>query len=119
MRGAVPWIKGIGRSFPMPSRVRLVPHEARATFEDYPSTGHRVEFDRGAVRGLDTGGALVVEDSGCRRRSRRGVLLLRAEAWLLALLQVHRDRGGDPRAAREPQRRVRRDAARASADRTH
>lgn len=70
MRGAVPWIKGIGRSFPMPSRVRLVPHEARATFEDYPSPGRRVEFDRGAVRAFDPGGALIVEDPDRRRRFR-------------------------------------------------
>ena len=49
LRGALPWLKGLGRTFPPPSRVDLWPHEGRAVFHDYPLAGEHGIFDAGRV----------------------------------------------------------------------
>ena len=39
LSGLVPWAKGNGRTFGLPSRAELEPQIARATFFDYPRAG--------------------------------------------------------------------------------
>jgi hypothetical protein len=56
LRGLLPSLKGLGRTFPRPSRVLIEPARAAATFEDYPTPGARAHFDAGAVRLVDAGG---------------------------------------------------------------
>jgi len=60
LTGLVPFIKGVGKTFPMPGRVRINPAAGRAVFEDYPAPGTRAHFDRGT---------LWLEDPGGRRHS--------------------------------------------------
>lgn len=54
LRGLVPWIKGVGRTFTLPPRVELIPARAQATFFDYPSPGGVGRFEAGRVA-LDGG----------------------------------------------------------------
>jgi hypothetical protein len=49
LSGLVPWLKGNGRTFGLPSRAELEPQIARATFFDYPRAGERGVFDAGRV----------------------------------------------------------------------
>ena len=49
LTGLVPWVKGNGRTFGLPSRAELEPQIARATFFDYPRAGERGVFDAGRV----------------------------------------------------------------------
>ena len=47
--GALPWLKGLGRTFPPPSWVDMWPHQRRAVFRDYPLLGEHGIFDAGRV----------------------------------------------------------------------
>jgi len=47
--GALPWLKGLGRTFPPPSWVDMWPHQRRAVFRDYPLPGEHGIFDAGRV----------------------------------------------------------------------
>ena len=49
LRGLLPWMKGLGRTFPRPARVEVVPSRALAVFADYPGPGMRTRFARGAM----------------------------------------------------------------------
>lgn len=49
LSGLVPWAKGNGRTFGLPSRAELEPQIARATFFDYPRAGERGVFEAGRV----------------------------------------------------------------------
>jgi hypothetical protein len=49
LRGLVPRLKGLGRTFPAPGAVDLWPNERRAVFFDYPHPGEVGIFDRGCV----------------------------------------------------------------------
>lgn len=49
LTGLVPWVKGNGRTFGLPSRAELEPRLARATFFDYPRAGEQGLFDAGRV----------------------------------------------------------------------
>lgn len=57
LSGLVPWMKGHGRTFRLPARAEIDPHEARATFFDYPSPGGRGTFLAGRVDLVDERGA--------------------------------------------------------------
>jgi hypothetical protein len=72
LSGMVPAMKGVGRTFPVPPRIDVFPHEYRAVFHDYPSAGQRGVFSAGAVQLIDAGGA-VVTSSPDHRRSFRGL----------------------------------------------
>jgi hypothetical protein len=72
--GALPWMKGLGRTFAKPARITVWPHECRVRFGDF--AGGDGVFDRGDVR-LEQGGVVVAESrdhratfagSGRRRR---------------------------------------------------
>ena len=49
LSGLVPWVKGNGRTFGLPSRAEIESQTARATFFDYPRAGERGVFDAGRV----------------------------------------------------------------------
>ena len=49
LSGLVPWMKGNGRTFGLPSRAELEPQLARARFFDYPRAGEHALFDAGRV----------------------------------------------------------------------
>jgi hypothetical protein len=54
LRGAVPLLKGLGRTFPAPEAVDLSPHLGRAVFHDFPRAGQVGIYDAGRVAiGLD------------------------------------------------------------------
>src|SRR4051812_50189614 len=56
LSGMIPTLKGHGRSFPLPPRIDVYPHEYRAVFHDYPSAGEGGTFTAGAVELLHAGG---------------------------------------------------------------
>jgi hypothetical protein len=49
LSGLLPWMKGVGRTFPMPTRVLVTPAAGSAIFEDYPAPGERGHFDGGTL----------------------------------------------------------------------
>ena len=49
LRGLLPWMKGVGRTFSLPARAEIVPARAEATFFDYPTTGGIGRFVSGRV----------------------------------------------------------------------
>jgi hypothetical protein len=71
LSGMLPALKGAGRTFQLPARADVFPHEYRAVFHDYPAPGRRGVFEAGAVRLFDGAGA-IVESSPEHRRSFRG-----------------------------------------------
>ena len=72
LSGLVPAMKGVGRTFPRPSRIDVYPRAFRAVFHDYPAIGQRGVFDAGAVQLLDGNGAAVAANAD-HRRSFRGL----------------------------------------------
>jgi hypothetical protein len=49
LTGPLPWLKGVGRTFPLPARVEIDPHRRRAVFIDYPGPGTIGIFEEGRV----------------------------------------------------------------------
>jgi hypothetical protein len=49
LTGVLPWMKGSGRTFSLPSTIELFPHVHRAVFKDYPRPGERGLYDDGRV----------------------------------------------------------------------
>ena len=41
LNGMLPSLKGVGRTFSLPGRIDVFPHESRAVFHDYPEVGQR------------------------------------------------------------------------------
>jgi hypothetical protein len=76
LSGLVPWSKGHGRTFRLPPRAEIAPHEEWAVFVDYPVLGATGTFARGALTLADPRGAVVAScDDG--RASFRGARKLR------------------------------------------
>ena len=63
--GVLPWLKGVGATFPMPGRLRVYPHERRTVFEKYPDSNHRGVFE-------GDGSASIEVTSDAEPRSRGG-----------------------------------------------
>jgi hypothetical protein len=72
LRGLLPSLKGVGRTFPIPPRIDVFPHEYRCVFHDYPTVGCRGIFSAGAVELFDASGS-VVESNAHARASFRGL----------------------------------------------
>ena len=68
--GLVPALKGFGRTFRLPARADVFPHEQRAVFHDYPTPGRRGTFTAGAVELVDESGAVVEAHADARVRFR-------------------------------------------------
>jgi hypothetical protein len=62
LSGLVPWLKGNGRTFPIPAAFEIHPHQRSARFLNYPDDEHVGIFENGAVRleRMDGAGALTV-----------------------------------------------------------
>lgn len=54
--GLLPAMKGHRRTFHLPPRAQIFPHEQKAVFQDYPIAGGTGLFQAGAVRLLDADG---------------------------------------------------------------
>jgi len=72
LNGMLPSLKGVGRTFSLPDRIDVFPHEYRAVFHDYPAPGQRGVFTAGAVQVLDADGGELLADAN-RRDSFRGL----------------------------------------------
>jgi hypothetical protein len=70
LTGLLPSLKGVGRTFPLPPRIDVYPHEYRAVFHDYPTAGQRGIFRAGAVELLDAGGHVLAADADPRAHFR-------------------------------------------------
>jgi len=73
LSGLVPWLKGNGRTFPIPSEFEIRPHERWARFSNYPDAGHVGIFDNGVVRLQHRETNATVLQSDHHRRSFRGL----------------------------------------------
>ncbi len=72
----LPWLKGHGRTFRLPPRAEVYPHDGRALFFDYPRAGATGTFARGALTLTDPQGA-VVASAADGRTAFRGLRKLR------------------------------------------
>jgi hypothetical protein len=70
--GLLPAVKGMGRTFVLPSRIRVEPAAGRATFEDYPAPGQRGRYRDGRVT-LESSDGRTVHDDPDPRAGFRGV----------------------------------------------
>jgi hypothetical protein len=68
LAGMLPSLKGVGRTFPLPPRIDVFPHEHRAVFHDYPAAGGRGTFAAGSVELVDGTGAVVESRADGRAR---------------------------------------------------
>lgn len=49
LRGGIPWLKGVGRTFPAPGVVEIAPHARRTVFLGWPDAAHDGVFADGVV----------------------------------------------------------------------
>jgi hypothetical protein len=61
--GPLPWMKGLGRSYRAPARVRVTPHAQRTEFFEWPEPRSLGLFDRGSVRVAGGAGPLLYDPS--------------------------------------------------------
>jgi hypothetical protein len=66
LSGSLPWLKGYGRTFTLPSRAEIDPHAGSARFHDYPARGASGVFERGSVSLTDASGAVVASIADAR-----------------------------------------------------
>jgi hypothetical protein len=59
LTGMLPWLKGAGRTFHLPPRAQVHPHEERVVFLDYPTPGATGTFERGRLALVDASGAVT------------------------------------------------------------
>jgi len=85
LSGLVPWSKGNGRTFPLPTAFEIRPHERWVRFVNFPDANHVGVFENGAVR-LERGdGGEIVVKAEDHRRSFRGFAMNRRWSPLDAL----------------------------------
>jgi hypothetical protein len=66
LSGLLPWIKGHGRTFRLPPRAQIEPHEGRVVFFDYPAPGAMGTFARGALTLTDARGTVITSTENAR-----------------------------------------------------
>ena len=59
LRGLLPKLKGLGKTFQLPPRIDVAPRDHRAVFHDYPTPGRRGLYSNGKVALLDDNGAMA------------------------------------------------------------
>ena len=69
LTGLVPWLKGVGKTFPLPTSFEINPHELRTRFVGYPTPEHVGIFENGAVRIERSSDAFVISRSDVHRRT--------------------------------------------------
>jgi hypothetical protein len=83
LTGLVPNLKGVGDSFPRPTRAAIWPRHGVTILHDYPVAGRRGVFSAGQVQVLD--GATILEARAAPRASFSGLRKLRRWSALDAL----------------------------------
>jgi len=83
--GSLPWLKGAGRTFPIPSAFEVAPAGRLVRFLSYPDDRHVGIFQNGVVRIQRTEDARVVAEERAHRESFRGLAKYRRWAPLDAL----------------------------------
>lgn len=71
--GMIPWMKGIGRTFPLPSAFEISPRDRRARFLDYPERGCIGVYDDGDLR-IERGAGEIIAEHHDHRRTFRGLV---------------------------------------------
>lgn len=66
LTGMVPAVKGVGRTFPLPERIVIRPHEGVTMFQGYPRPGWRGIYANGRVQIIGDGGQVETEDANPR-----------------------------------------------------
>jgi hypothetical protein len=59
LRGLLPKLKGLGKTFRLPPRIDVAPRDHRAVFHDYPVVGRRGLYSNGKIALLDEKGAMT------------------------------------------------------------
>jgi hypothetical protein len=85
LSGLVPWLKGGGRTFPIPSSFEINPHQRSARFLGYPDIDHVGIFEDGTVRLEHCETNAVVAQSANHRQSFGGLAAYRRWTPLDAL----------------------------------
>jgi hypothetical protein len=85
LSGLLPWVKGAGKTFRLPSAFEIVPHERRTRFLDYPDAEHTGIFENGVVRIERRDSQEVVMAAAEHRRSFGGFAAYRRWSPLDAL----------------------------------
>ena len=67
VRGVLPALKGLGKTFPLPRRIEVWPRDAVAVFHDYPAEAGRGVFSSGRVELLDAAGSVTARRDDPRR----------------------------------------------------
>ena len=83
--GALPWLKGAGRTFPIPAAFEVMPSEGVTRFVSYPDDRHVGIFEDGRVRIERIHDGRVVSEAATHRESFRGLAKYRRWAPLDAL----------------------------------
>ena len=78
LSGLVPWLKGVGRTFPLPALFEVDPHERVARFVSYPDPEHVGVFEDGSVR-LECLDGRIMTESHAHRATFRG--FRKARRW--------------------------------------
>ena len=72
--GPIPWAKGLGKTWPRPGRVDVMPRRQQVRFIDWPAAGSDVLYDAGRVH-IDSADGPPPDATGCRQATRsRGAL---------------------------------------------
>ena len=72
LSGLLPWVKGVGKTFPLPTAFEISPHLGLTRFVGYPDPEHVGIFENGAVRIERVTDGFVVAKSADHRRSFAG-----------------------------------------------
>jgi hypothetical protein len=77
LKGILPWAKGAGRTFTMPTTIEIWPHQRTTVFHAYPDADQRGRFVDGAVTLERIADGVAVAHSADHRRSFAGLNKLR------------------------------------------
>jgi hypothetical protein len=67
LRGLLPTLKGLGKTFVLPPRIDIAPRERRAVFHDYPLPGQRGLYSSGKVALVGENGAMIETHADIRK----------------------------------------------------
>lgn len=69
LSGLVPWLKGVGKTFPLPELFEISPHQRRTRFFGFPDPEHVGVFENGAVRIERSSDSAIVLGSDTHRQT--------------------------------------------------
>lgn len=80
LSGLLPWMKGYGATFQLPSRLHVYPHERRTVFDGYPDQAHVGVFDGDGSARIHEKSATAPRGRGADHRGTFG-LFSRNRRW--------------------------------------